>query len=131
MRSPVLASIFLLLSIGCGWPATYEAQGTSVTPAALARIQVGRTEGAQTIDVTVFHLAPPARVGTGYSEYAVWIIPENGRPIHAGNLDYNAGTRAGRLRATTPHERVTLLVTAEHATAGAPLGPVVMRRELP
>ncbi|AKF02981.1 hypothetical protein [Sandaracinus amylolyticus] len=118
--------------IACGGSGTYEARGTATSPASAARISVGKAEGANAVDVDVRHLALPEHVGDGYSQYAVWIVPEGRLPILAGTLDLDRDSQRGVLRATTPYDRFEVLVTAERDDlARGPTGPIVLHRSIP
>lgn len=136
MRTPralLLATLLALTTAGCGGGTrVYPAAGTDVSPAASGDIRVGKTEGAQMVDVDLRHLAPPGRLGTGLSQYAVWVVPEGLPPMLAGILAYDTAQQSGRLRATTPYERFDVIVTAEAEPIGSqPSGVVVVRRSVP
>jgi len=136
MRSMTLALALTLAvaAVGCGGPSRYRAYGTPNAPGVDAEILVGKTEGAQQIDVIVEHLTEPGRLTTGATQYAVWVVPEGGQPIYSGALALDRGSRTGRLRTTTPYERFDLLVTAEPAAGGPPTWPtgaLVLERPVP
>ena len=135
MRTPralFLVSMLALTSACGGGTRTYRAEGTDISPAASGDIRVGKTQGAQMVDVDLRHLAPPARLGPGLSRYAVWVVPEGMAPVLAGFLDYDGAQQSGRLRATTPYERFAVIVTAEPDRIGdQPSGVVVVRRVVP
>lgn len=132
-RALLLASLLALATAGCGsGTRTYPAAGTDISPAASGDIRVGKTEGAQRVDIDLRHLAPPGRLGAGLSQYAVWVVPEGLSPMLAGILAYDTAQQSGRLHATTPYERFEVLVTAEAEPIGTqPSGIVVLRRSVP
>lgn len=120
-----------LVAVACGGSQTSSAYGTAITPGATAEIAVGKTEGSQTVDVRVQHLAPPERLRAGHSQYAVWIVPAGLEPVLAGTLAYDHESQAGRLRATTPHQVFEVVVTAEGDAIGRwPSDAVVLRRSM-
>ncbi|MDQ3034489.1 MAG: hypothetical protein M3Y87_18920 [Myxococcota bacterium] len=113
----------------CGGPQEMTAQGTAIAPGATAEISVGKTEGTQTVDLDVQHLAPPERLGAGLSQYAVWVVPQGQQPILAGTLHYDPGSQRGQLRATTPYQVFEVLVTAEGDSIGQlPSRTIVLHR---
>lgn len=129
-----LALAIVTSLLGCGGPSRYRAQGTAAAPGVDAEIAVGKTEGAQQVDLVVEHLSDPERMMPGATGYSVWIVPEGGQPIWSGALRYDRGSRVGRMRTTTPHERFEVLVTAEPDDVGVrgwPTGPIVLERRVP
>lgn len=135
---PTMLTLALALALtpvlGCGGPSRYRAQGTPSAPGIDAEILVGKTEGAQQIELVVEHLTDPDRLTPGATHYAVWVVPEGGQPIYTGALAVDRGSRVGRLRATTPYDRFDVLVTAEPAAFGHrawPTGTLVLERHVP
>lgn len=125
-------SVIAALGLGCGGPTRYRAQGTPSSPGTDAELLVGKTEGAQTIDLSLEHLTDPARLTPGATQYAVWVVPEGGQPVFTGTLRFDRARGTGRLRASTPYERFDLIVTAEPDRVGAwPSGALVVERRVP
>jgi len=120
MRSIVTVLGVLALAIaGCGGGTSYAAMGRGGALSADARIDVVPTGGNRQVIVSVQHLVPPERLGPDFSTYNVWIVPPGGRPVPAGQLNYDRGSRSGRLTTITPFDEFRVLVTAE---AGMPRG---------
>jgi hypothetical protein len=127
-----LGALPLASGCGAGGPQRIQALGTDRVPAARGEIQVGKTEGAQSVEVDLQHLAPPDRLGQGLSQYAVWVVPPGQAPVLAGFLAYDPATQSGRLQATTPYERFHVLVTAEpESISDRPSDIVVLRSSVP
>jgi hypothetical protein len=130
-RTLPLAAVIAAALVACGGAQTYAAQGTTIAPGASAAISVGKTEGAQSVDVTIDHLTPPERLGPGHTQFAVWVVPAGLDPVLAGTLAYDRESQSGRLLATTPYEIFQVVVTAEGPSIGrAPGGPVVLQRSV-
>lgn len=117
---------------GCGGPRSYTVNGTQRDPGAEARIRVENiTGGNHLLTISVRFLTPPERLGDGNGVFMVWIRQPNGVTTLASQLGYEEGSREGTATATTPHQRFTLLVTAERdATAGAPSDFVIFSQEI-
>lgn len=117
---------------GCGGSqpgAAVETSPTQVAPAAEASIDVRPRTGANAVDLSVAHLPPPERLGSGLSHYAVWFrAPYQRGAVFAGLLNFDRESRVGALHATTPYDDFQVLVTAEAGmTPRAPQGPVVVQ----
>ena len=117
---------------GCGGPRSYSMAGTQRDPGVEARLQIERIEGGNNLlTLTVRFLTPPDRLGDGNTVFMVWIRQQNGVTSLASQLGYTPDSREGRATATTPHQRFTLLVTAERdATAGAPSDFVILQQDV-
>lgn len=119
-RSLVTVLGVLVLAIaGCGSGTSYAATGRGGALSADARIDVVPRGANRQVMVSVSHLVPPERLGSDLSTYNVWIVPPGGRPVPAGTLDYDRGSRSGRLVTITPFDEFRVLVTAE---TGMPMG---------
>lgn len=106
------AAVLLAWTPGCGG-SSYETIGEPPLAGAEARFEVERIEGDNAmVRVRAEHLAPPARMRAGNEAYVVWFVGPGGA-AKAGRLDYDEGERTGRMRATSPHDAFTVLVTAE------------------
>lgn len=135
MRTLLALSLSLSLSAaaaGCGGPRTYTINGTQRDPGADARIQVENiTGGNHLLTITVHHLTPPERLGEGNGVFMVWIRTPNGVTTLASQLGYDVDSREGTATATTPHQRFTVMVTAERdATAAAPSDFVLLTQDV-
>ena len=87
-------------------------------PSAQGRLAVKGTEGPnQVVDLTVKHMAPPAKVKSGASAYVVWLQPEAAKePINMGVLSVDNDLN-GELQFKTPFPKFEVFVTAEHDPA--------------
>jgi hypothetical protein len=129
---PILVVAVAALCAGCGGPRTYTLAGTQRDPGVEARVQVENIEGGNhLVTLTVRFLTPPERLGDGNTVFMVWIRQQNGTTALASQLGYTPDSREGRATATTPHQRFTLLVTAERdATVGAPSDFVILQQDV-
>jgi hypothetical protein len=74
---------------------------------------------------------PMGRALEGANTYSVLVTPEDRKPVHLGNLDYDADQPQGKLTAVTPHRKFLLSVTAEKSgNPPSPEGPVVLSQEV-
>jgi len=91
-------------------------------PSAQGRLAVKGSEGPnQVVDLTVKHMAQPARVKSGATAYVVWLQPEGARePINQGVLSVDKDLN-GQLQFKTPFPKFEVFVTAEaNPTVQAP-----------
>lgn len=114
----LLASVALS---GCGGPSEQTVQGTQLAPGADAQIVADIDSDAATtrLTVDVAHLPPPERVESGSNHFVVWQRPSSESPWRrVGVLDYDAGSRTGKLVETTvPYANFELLITAEQQSS--------------
>ncbi|WP_438016653.1 hypothetical protein WMF18_38560 [Sorangium sp. So ce315] len=83
----------------------------------------------------VVHLSPPERIEAGSKQFVVWQRPGSESPWRrVGVLDYNAGSRRGKLaEMTVPHANFELLITVEKQSSprspssAAVIGPMSVR----
>lgn len=133
MRSVVVLAVLLLApALGCGGPSEYAVVGSPRAAGTDGLLQLEEIEGGnRMLTLVLDHLPPPSRLAEGMTAYAVWVVPANGTPTKAGNLEYDEDARQGRLMATTPHAQFTLKVTAEaDGTAVTPSDVLVADREV-
>ncbi len=122
---------FAFALVGCGGPSEYVVTGTARSAGTDGLVTVEMIEGNRMITVELNHLPPASRISESATLYVVWIKPTGGTPSMAGRLEYDADDRIGTMRATTPHDTFTLLITAEaDATASSPSDIVVARQEV-
>jgi hypothetical protein len=109
---------------------TVVAQGTEVTPAARAEVKLKLDDNGNTqINIEVEHLSPPGRLEKSAKCYVAWVRDENGHVTNIGRLKVGKD-RTGRLAASSPLQRFTLVITAESDPAvPSPQGPVVVETE--
>jgi hypothetical protein len=93
-------------------------------PAAQGRLAVKGSEGPnQVVDLTVQHMAPPAKVKSGATAYVVWLEPASAKePINMGILTVDKDLK-GQLQFKTPFPKFDVFVTAEaNPTVQVPSG---------
>jgi hypothetical protein len=129
-RLPHLAAaLALLLPAACASRYKLDASAPTYAAQAKIRVKVNKTENRE-VDVTLLHLAPPAKIPGGYRGYAVWFhVPGHG-VTKAGVLDYNERRRRGELEATTPHAKFEVVVTLERDPSTQVPGPDVVVRKI-
>lgn len=100
---------------GCGggsW--AYNVVGTQRDPGAEGTVQVERIEGGnRLVTVSLRHMTPPDRLGSGLTTFIMWFRDPQGRSTKASGLEYDPGSRTARATATTPLTRFQVIVTAE------------------
>ena len=128
----LVAMLFAFALVACGGPTRYVVQGTDLSRGTDGKITLEEIEGDNLMVVVEFtNLPPPDRIANGMTAYVVWFQPPNGQPTKAGNLAYDADERTGSMRATSAHERMTVLVTAERNTnVAAPSESVIARQNV-
>ena len=89
-------------------------------PSAQGRLAVKGSEGPnQVVDLTVKHMAPPAKVKAGATAYVVWLEPDAAKePINMGVLSVDKDLN-GQLQFKTPFPKFEVFVTAEAEPDGA------------
>ncbi len=119
-----------LLAAGCGSAPGTRARMLTPPGGQIAVVETPR--GNRRVDIEVDHIAPPSAYAPGATGFVVWIVPREGAPIRAGEIDYDARARAGAASVLTPYDEFRVLVTAERADrAGvAPGEHVVVDREI-
>jgi hypothetical protein len=87
-------------------------------PSAQGRLAVKGSEGPnQVVDLTVKHMAPPAKVKSGATAYVVWLEPDAAKaPINMGVLAVDKDLN-GELQFKTPFPKFEVFVTAEQDPA--------------
>ena len=114
---------------GCG-PSTHTFTGTQRAIGVDARVEVHEIEGGnREVRLDLQHLPPPARMGSGITVYAMWLVPNGRQPTLASFIQYDEGARHGVARATIPTERFEVRVTAErNRQVSAPSELVIAQR---
>ncbi len=89
-------------------------RSSDTIPAAQGRLAVKGSEGPnQVVDLTVEHMAPPAKVKSGATAYVVWLQPDAANePINMGVLSVDKDLK-GQLQFKTPFPKFDVFVTAE------------------
>jgi outer membrane protein OmpA-like peptidoglycan-associated protein len=89
-----------------------DLRGTQLMPQANGVAKVEATQGKTNIEVSVKRVAPPSGLGAEFLTFVLWIVTPDGRTGNTGEIlvDKNGD---GKLRATTPAQTFSLVVTAE------------------
>lgn len=107
---------------------TWTMSATPKVPGAEGKVRAAAgSDGNQTVDVAVEHLAPAKTIFEGMSHYVVWLQPHGGGP--AQNLGVlNVGEdQSAHLTTKTPYKDFDIIVTAEQeAYATQPSGRGVL-----
>ncbi len=109
------AAATLAALTGCGGPITYAIKGTPKSPELDGKVVAEPLDanGMTTLKVSLQHLAPPARLGSG-SYFLVWIKNEKGVWTRVGALNYDEGKRTGTLEGgSAPLTSFDLMITVE------------------
>lgn len=91
----------------------YGMSGTNFALSADAEVRVAREGGLLVAELQADYLMPPQRVAAGLEAYVVWVVPDEGAPLKAANLDYDAADRGGSARWSMPPVGFEIRVTAE------------------
>jgi hypothetical protein len=140
MRKHIIAG---LIATAGGLPAcassvSYVVRGTerSIGVDGLITIEP-QSEDVNLVSVDLVNLPPPERHDRRKRVFVVWLTPVDSvnnaekKPIRAGRLAYDAGARAGHLRATTPNDLVYVQITAEEDSAAeSPSDFVVISKQV-
>ncbi len=86
-------------------------KGTVLIPSAKGVANVKNRAGATEINAEFENVTPATQFGPEYLTYVFWAISPDGRATNLGELIVNEGK--GELKAKTPLQTLTLLVTAE------------------
>lgn len=112
----VFGSLAATSVAGCGGARNYTLRGSQRDPGADAQLQVERIDGGNhLITFTGRNMTPPERLGGGYTRYVLWVRTGSSPAQMEANVAYDPDSRSGRATATTPHQRFTVMVTAERA----------------
>ncbi|UJR80869.1 hypothetical protein [Sandaracinus amylolyticus] len=119
-RSALLAIAFTTLAAyaaGCGGARNYTVRGSQRDPGADGRVQVEHIDGGNNlITFSGTNMTPPDRLGSGFTRYVLWVRTGSAPASMEANVAYDPSSRTGRATATTPHQRFTVMITAERAT---------------
>jgi len=89
-----------------------DLKGTELMPAASGEAKVEARPGATTIEVSVIGMTQPSTLGAEFLTYVLWVVTPDGRSGNIGEIIMNKNGE-GKLKATTPAQTFSLLVTAE------------------
>jgi hypothetical protein len=95
-----------------GGTSKIDLKGTNLMPQAAGEAKVEAKKGITRISVAVSGLDQPAKYGTEFLTYVLWVVSPDGRTSNIGELLVdNDGD--GKLQATTQLQTFSLIVTAE------------------
>ena len=101
-----------------------------VLPQASGEAQVEARKGVTNIEVKVKGLAQPGKLGNEILTYILWAVSPDGKTDNLGEIQIN-NNGEGQLKATTPIQTFSLLVTAEpYFAVGYPSELVVLANDL-
>lgn len=104
------------LFLACAGPVRLPLSGQGDHGEVQGLVTVERVEGGERlVTISASELPPPARLHPELRTYVVWFQGQDGQPVRAGELVYEAEVREGRLHAATPLERFQLEITAERS----------------
>lgn len=120
------------MAAGCGGARNYTIRGSQRDPGADGQLQVERIDGGNhLLTFTGRNMTPPDRLGSGFTRYVLWVRTASAPATMEANLQYEPGSRSGRATATTPHQRFTVMVTAERAAeSSTPSDAVVFQQQV-
>ncbi len=94
---------------------TVELRGTDRASGASATAKVENRGGSVEIELrrgAVSGLSSPARFGSDFLTYVLWVVPADGAADNAGEITFD-GDRSSSIKVTTSHQAFWLMVTAE------------------
>lgn len=120
------------LAAGCGGARNYTLRGQQRDPGADGQLQVERIDGGNhLLTFTGRNMTPPDRLGTGFTRYVLWVRTASAPAQMEANLQYDPSSRSGRATATTPHQRFTVMITAERAAeTSTPSDAIVFQQQV-
>jgi outer membrane protein OmpA-like peptidoglycan-associated protein len=89
-----------------------DLKGTELMAAASGEAKVEARPGATTVEVSVIGMTQPSSLGAEFLTYVLWVVTPDGRSGNIGEIIINKNGEA-KLKATTPAQTFSLLVTAE------------------
>ncbi len=116
MHKHIIAGLIATVSAApaCTTTASYVVRGTERSIGVDGLITIApQSEDVNVVSVELVNLPPPERHERKKKVFVVWLTPLGGKPVRAGRLAYDPGSRMGELRATTPNDQVYVQVTAE------------------
>jgi hypothetical protein len=95
LTAAALAAPLGACASGLSGGVVYGMSGTNFALSADAEVRVAREGSLLVAELQADYLMPPQRVAAGLEAYVVWVVPDEGAPIKAANLDYDAADRSG------------------------------------
>lgn len=108
-----------------------DLQGTDLMPQASgeAKVEIKSKGSTANVEVNVKGLKSPTTLGSEFLTYVVWVVTPDGRTGNTGELLLNKDGD-GKLKATTPAQTFSLIVTAEpYYVVGKPSEMVVLQSQ--
>jgi len=103
--------------------------GTDLMPQATGEAKVEAKTGATSIEIALKNLTHPSGLGAEFLTYVLWVVTPDGRSGNTGEILINKNGY-GRLRATTPAQTFSMIVTAEpYFAVHVPSEMVVLENE--
>jgi outer membrane protein OmpA-like peptidoglycan-associated protein len=89
-----------------------DLKGTELMPAASGEAKIEAKPGVTTIELSFIGMTQPSNLGAEFLTYVLWVVTPDGRSGNTGEIIINKNGE-GKLKATTPAQAFSLLVTAE------------------
>jgi outer membrane protein OmpA-like peptidoglycan-associated protein len=89
-----------------------DLKGTELMSAAGGEAKVEAKPGATTIELSLIGVTQPSTLGAEFLTYVLWVVTPDGRSGNTGEIIINKNGE-GKLKATTPAQTFSLIVTAE------------------
>jgi outer membrane protein OmpA-like peptidoglycan-associated protein len=89
-----------------------DLRGTELMPQANGVAKVEATQGKTNIEVSVKNVQQPSGLGAEFLTFVLWVVTPDGRTGNTGEILINKNGD-GKLRATTPAQTFSIIVTAE------------------
>lgn len=86
--------------------------GTELMPAASGEAKVTAKPGATSIELSLIGMTQPSALGAEFLTYVLWVVTPDGRSGNTGEIIIGKNGE-GQLKATTPAQTFSLIVTAE------------------
>jgi hypothetical protein len=130
MKSLQLLGLIAIVSLA-SWSAaaaSFKLSPTERAPAATGTVSASQGKGNTNLEIKLEHMARPSDLAPGLTTYVAWVVPGEGKaPVPVAKLLPDKKKNA-QVRASTPFQGFSILVTAE--TTGTPATPsqyVVLR----
>jgi outer membrane protein OmpA-like peptidoglycan-associated protein len=100
-------------------------QGTTASPKGNGAAEVRRLRGLTQVEIELDDMVPAYLLGSDYATYVMWAITPQG---HVENLgEFRLSGSRSKLRATTPYQTISLIITAEpHFAVKTPSRKVIL-----
>jgi outer membrane protein OmpA-like peptidoglycan-associated protein len=89
-----------------------DLKGTELMSAASGEAKVQAKPGATSIEISLIGMTQPSTLGAEFLTYVLWVVTPDGRSGNTGEIIINKNGE-GKLKATTPAQTFSLIVTAE------------------